>query len=93
MPIVSAGSLLRLDVAPGPDHQRILDALEKYHRAVISCSWRFGRRRYARAVRLKVRYLEILQEELPSEEVARRLVRARQLHQSALSTTYGSNLD
>ena len=89
----AAGSLLHDDVAPGPDHQRILHALEKYDRAVFSCCRHFGRRRLRRAARLLVHYLEILHEELPSEEVARRLVRARQLHQSALSTTYGSNLD
>ena len=50
------------DVPPGPDHLRILDALEEYHAAVITCCRRFGRRRYARAARKKVRYLEILQE-------------------------------
>ena len=80
-------------VPPGPDHLRILDALEESHSAVASCCRSFGRRRYARAVRLKVRYLEILQEELPSEAVARRLVRARRLHQWALRRAYGSNLD
>ena len=67
-----------------PDHLRILDALEEYHRVVITCCRSFGRRRYARAARKKVRYLEILQEELPSEAVARRLVRARRLHDWAV---------
>ena len=63
----AVGELLQDDVPPGPDHLRILRALEKYHGAIISCCWHFGRRRFARAARLKVRYLEILQEELPSE--------------------------
>ena len=70
-------------VPPGPDHLRILDALEESHSAVASCCRRFGRRRYCRAARLKVRDLEILQEELPSEAVARRLVRARRLYRWA----------
>ena len=93
--VLSAGTADAVDFAvpPGPDHLRILHALEKYHEAVIKCTWRFGRRKYARAVRRKVRYLEILQEELPSEAVARRLVRARRLHQWALRRAYGSNLD
>ena len=49
------------DVPPVPDHLRILDAREEYHRAVITCCRSFGRRRYARAVRRQVRYLEIMQ--------------------------------
>ena len=56
------------DVPPVPDHLRILDAREEYHRAVITCCRSFGRRRYARAVRRKVCYLEILQEELPPKQ-------------------------
>ena len=75
------------DVPPVPDHLRILDALEEYHRAVITCCRSFGRRRYARAVRRKVCYLEILQEELPSDAVARRLARARRLHHWAVMQT------
>ena len=90
----AVGSVWHDDVPPVPDHLRILDALEEYHRAVISCCRSFGRRRYARAVRRKVRYLEILQEELPSEAVARRLVRARRLHRWARRQTYGAiNVD
>ena len=93
--VFSAGTADAVDFAvpPGPDHLRILDALEEYHSAVASCCRRFGRRRYCRAARLKVRYLEILQEQLPSDAVARRLVRARRLHQWALRRAYGSNLD
>ena len=57
----AVGAVWLDDVPAVPDHLRILDALEEYHRAVITCCRSFGRRRYARAVRRQVRYLEILQ--------------------------------